>query len=82
MRVSPNIHAGRDFPADKRIQLFKINLLVFQDIYGHAASDVYADQIWHDFITDGHCGADGAARAGMDIRHDAYFLPFDKQLIA
>ena len=45
----------------------------FAELNGiHSAADIDAYNVWHDLIGDGHCCADSAAFACMDIGHYPY----------
>ena len=71
MGLLPDGEAGGDLLVDQLVQLLQLDA-GFPDADGlHAASDVHPDQVGRHLIGDGHGGPDGAAFAGVDVRHQA-----------
>ena len=71
-------HMGPDDP----IQQGEIHLRPFQGMYQHTAADIHPDQIRYDLVGNRHRRADGAAGAGVRIRHDPDSAAPDKFLVA
>lgn len=61
--------AGGDPLINKFVQLLQLQPLFPDTSSLHPAADIHADQIGHYLIGDGHGSANGAARTGMNVRH-------------
>ncbi len=64
------------------IQLLGLEVLFPQAHRLHAAADVHPHQVGHHPLGDGHSGAHGAARPGVDIRHHPDAAALGKLLAA
>ena len=82
MGFVPNGEAGGDLFIDQLVQLLQFQT-GFPDADGlHTASNIYAHQIGHHRVGDGHGGADGAACSGMDVGHQPNTAARCKFLVA
>ena len=78
----PDGEAGGDLLIDQLVQLLKLQSSL-PDAGGlHAAADVHPHQIGHHLVGDGHGGADGAARPGVDVGHEPDTAARRKFLVA
>ncbi len=64
------------------VHFFIVNVCFSQGHSIHVATDIHTHYVGHCLICDGHGGADGAALAGMDIRHDPDLRSFGHGVIA
>ena len=78
----PDVAPVGDVLPDERIELGEVYALLEKPDYVHAAADIDAHEIGHDEIADGHCRADGAALARVNIRHNPDFRSRGELLIA
>lgn len=78
----PDVAPVGDVLPDERIELGEVYALLGKPDYVHAAADIDAHEIGHDEIADGHCCANGAALARVNIRHNPDFRSRGELLIA
>ena len=76
------VKAGGDLFIDQLIQLLQLHVALPDADGLHAAADVHPHQVGHYFVGDGHGGADGAARPGVYVRHEADAAARGKLLVA
>ncbi|MPN14183.1 hypothetical protein SDC9_161509 [bioreactor metagenome] len=82
MLLIPYVKAAGNFLINKLIKFLQLYAAVFKLYDLHAAADVNAHKIWHDFVLNGHCGSYRAAGAAVDIGHNADNAAFYKLLAA
>lgn len=68
MGLGTGTKAGRDFLIDQLIQFLQLQMGLPDAYRLHPAADVHPHQIGYHFVGDGHGGANGAARSGVNIR--------------
>ena len=71
-----------DVLRDERIELGQVDALFLKPHHVHAAADIDANEVGHDEIAHGHCRADGAALACVNVRHYADLRARGERLIA
>ena len=69
VRAVPDGEAGGDLLLDQLVQLLEFQPPLPDADGLHAAADVHPHKVRHHLVGDGHGGANGAARPGVDVGH-------------
>ena len=64
------------------VHLWHVDLHPAQVHSIHAAADIHAHDVGYGLVLHGHGGADGAALAGVHVRHDADAAAFGEVIVA
>lgn len=66
---------------DDLVELFEFDMAFLENDHGHAATNVYTNQVWYDLVADGHGRSNRTSGARMDVRHQPDSLAGSKFLV-